>query len=444
MQENENIVQEPTAASGSYGAPSLDPDRLTDDVHASIDAALDQAEVETQPEQQLIRHSESYNENNYERITENNNSGNSSIPQESTPEPSQQASFTPVQDPIQDQSGNLAGDSLRQTEAKQIQIDPEILSIEQPRNLSEKNQNNWRKLQETATTYKQEAETLKQQLQQSAQQAIPPDYEELKTFRKIFDIKNDPEFQSKYAQPIKEANESIVSILKQNGATDELIAGIEQAGGIEKVDKSWFAENILNKLPFDDKKMMEDNYVALKKLKQQQEGEIKNAAENGEKILAEKEEQAKGWYQNETTAIRDYVEEITKQAPWARYQEIPNDATQEQIERIQQHNQNVQKLEQKFNSALWPQNAQQRASITAAAVLSDKLTGDVQSMESKIASLDAQLKKVTEENNRLKGASRMPKQNVQTPNKAKNYSVNDRIKMNASDAIDLGLDEAGS
>ena len=443
MEENDNIVPEPSVTNSSFGAPSLDPDRLTDDVHASIDAALDQAEAETQPEQQLIRHSESYNENNYERITETNNSNTPQPAPDPASQVEEQVSTTNVQTDSANLTGDVSGHSLNGTEAKQIEIDPEILSIEQPRNLSEKNQNNWRKLQETATTYKQEAQALKQQLQQSAQQAIPPDYEELKTFRKIFDIKNDPEFRSKYAEPIQNAHNNIIGIMKQNGASDELIAGIEKAGGIDKIDKDWFAQNILNKLPFDDKKMMEDDYVALKKLKQQQEGEIKNAAENGEKILAEKETQAKNWFQNENTAIRDYVEEITKQAPWARYQEIPENATQDQIEKIQQHNQNVQKLETKFNSALWPQTAQQRASIAAAAVLSDKLTGDVQSLESKLATLDAQLKKVTEENNRLKGASRMPKQNVQTPNKSKNYSVNDRIKMNASDAIDLGLDEAG-
>jgi hypothetical protein len=90
----------------------------------------------------------------------------------------------------------------------QVEIDPEIAAIEQPRNLSEKNQNNWKKLQETASLYKKqaaEAEFLKQRLAEAEQRPAqtPQDYEELKKFKQIFDIKNDPEFQSKYSQPIQ-------------------------------------------------------------------------------------------------------------------------------------------------------------------------------------------------------------------------------------------------
>jgi len=443
MEENENLVPEPTVTNSSFGAPSLDPDIPTEDVHASIDAALDLAEQETQPEQQLIRHSEATHENSYERITQNSNSNNPESVQTPSNQFEEQARTADAGLSSEIQQSGL-GESLQRPEPPKIEIDPEILAIEQPRNLSEKNQNNWRKLQETAHTYKQEAQALKQQLEQSAQNSVPPDYEELKTFRKIFDIKNDPEFNSKYSEPIKSTHSNILENMRRNGASDDLIAGIEKAGGIDKIDKDWLKTNILDKLPFDDKKMMEDDYVNLKKLKQQQESELKYAADNAEKILEDRQNQSKDWYKNESESIRNYVEEITKQAPWARYQQIPQDASQDQIEKIQQHNQNVQKLEQKFNSALWPTTPQQRASIAAAAVLSDKLSGDLNYVRSEYASLQAEMKKITEENNRLKGASKMPRQNVQTPNKPKNYSVNDRIKMNASDAIDLGLDEAGN
>jgi hypothetical protein len=38
----------------------------------------------------------------------------------------------------------------------------------------------------------------------------------------------------------------------------------------------------------------------------------------------------------------------------------------------------------------------------------------------------------------------MPKQNISTQSTNKSNNLNDRIKMNASDAIDMGLDEAGA
>ena len=53
-----------------------------------------------------------------------------------------------------------------------------------------------------------------------------------------------------------------------------------------------------------------------------------------------------------------------------------------------------------------------------------------------------QVKKLQDENNKLKASSRMPKQTVATNATNKTSSLNDRIKMSASDAIDIGLDEA--
>jgi len=42
----------------------------------------------------------------------------------------------------------------------------------------------------------------------------------------------------------------------------------------------------------------------------------------------------------------------------------------------------------------------------------------------------------------LKSSSKMPKQTISNQSVNKPSSISDRIKMNAADAIDLGLDEA--
>jgi hypothetical protein len=55
--------------------------------------------------------------------------------------------------------------------------------------------------------------------------------------------------------------------------------------------------------------------------------------------------------------------------------------------------------------------------------------------------MSEQLKKLTEENNRLKSAGKLPRQNVNAPNRVSN-SLGDRLKMSSADAIDAGLDEA--
>jgi hypothetical protein len=401
----ENSVSEPTAASG-FGNPSLDADRIDDDTDAAIDSLLDEAVKESGEEIQTEI-------------------------EPSSPEP------TPVQ------LGAVP------TPPQQSQIDPEIAAIEQPRNLSEKNQTNWRKLQETASTYKrqaEEAEVLRQRLVQmegqQQQYQMPPDYDELRKFRQIFDIKNDPEFQSKYSQPISAAKDNIYNILKKHGASDEVIQSIEKAGGPDKIDSSWWKNNAIDKLPMTDSERLKLNLVDVVDLKEKQEQEIQYAAENIEQIMAQREQQTHNWYNEETSNIENHIDALTKDLPWARFAEIPAGASQEEIQKLTKHNETVGALSEKFQSALWPQNAQDRANVAAAAVFSHVLTDELRRTQSTAAQLSAQLKKLTEENNRLKGASRMPRSSVSSSSSNKGSSLNDRIKMSPSDAIDLGLDEA--
>jgi hypothetical protein len=434
MEDTDNEVPEITAANRDGGAARLDADPISEDLSQSLDDLLDIAERETTPEEQPIT-------NTTDETTNSDLEGLSpEDPQPSVEQPSES---------IAESSTPAAETTPEEVRQPQVEIDPEIAAIEQPRNLSEKNQSNWKKLQETATIYKRqadEAEFLRQRLAEAEQRPAqtPEDYEELKKFRQIFDIKNDPEFQSKYAEPIASAKENIYGIMRKHGATDEVIQSIEKAGGPDKIDDNWWKQNALDKLPLTDAKRLERSLVDVVELKERQDAEIAHAAEHGEEILAQRQNQSQEWYQQENTGIRNTIEEMTKEVPWARYQEVPQNATDEQIGKITAHNNAVASLEEKFNSALWPQNANQRASVAAAAVLSHVLTNQLRTEQSTRATLEAQLKKLEAENSQLKGASRIPRQNVNTQQVNKSTDLNSRIKMNASDAIDLGLDEAGS
>jgi len=435
MEDNDNIVPEITAANPDGGAERLDADPISAETHQSLDDLLDLAERETSPEAQPET-----NTSNEEDNTSLEDLGNepAEVPVESPSEP--------AAEPTAEATNSSQSESVRES---QSEIDPEIAAIEQPRNLSEKNQNNWRKLQETATLYKkqaEEAQVLRQKLAEAEQRPsqTPEDYEELKKFKQIFDIKNDPEFQSKYTQPISQAKENIYSIMRKHGASDEVIDSIEKAGGPDKIDDKWWQQNALAKLPMTDAERLKRNLLDVVDLKDKQEQEVAHAAEHAEEILQQRQRQSQEWYQQETGNIRNYVEEITKEVPWARYQEIPENATPEQAEKIQSHNKVVSDLETKFNSALWPQSANERASVAAAAVYSHVLTNQLRVEQSTRASLEAQLKKLTDENSKLKASGRMPKQSVSNQSVNKTSSLDDRIKMKASDAIDMGLDEAGA
>lgn len=420
----ENIVESDVTG---FGNPSLDSDKIDDSTDQQIDDLLDEVikqqeepsnEIETSnsdvPEQNLLQ-------DDVEPVLETKN--------EQTDVPDQTA------------SGQVE-------QAKpEIEIDPEIASIEQPRNLSEKNQSNWRKLQETASTYKKQAEEAEQlrqkiaQLEQAPAQ-IPQDYEELKKFRQIFDIKNDPEFQSKYSKPIETAKNNVYGILRKHGASDEVIASIEKAGGPDKINDEFWRNPAFGNLPFTDAEKLKRNLVDVADLREKQESEIQYAAENADKILQEREQEKGQWYEKTVTEIDNELDAITKDIPWARYAEAPANATPEQLQQVQQHNARVADLATKFEAALWPTTAKDRTNIAAAAVFSHVLSDQLRTEQTQKNALLDQVKKLTAENNALKASSKMPKQTISNQSVNKPSSINDRIKMNAADAIDLGLDEA--
>jgi len=434
MEENDNTIPEITAANPDGGAENLNADPISPATHESIDFLLDEAERETGVEPKQEPEPEPTHENN-PAIEELGNE-----PVQSPVEPSVEPLAQSTADPTP-----AVPEEVRQSE---VQIDPEILAIEQPRNLSEKNQNNWRKLQETATQYKkqaEEAEVLRQRLAETNSQTAPtpPDYEELKKFKAIIDFKNDPTFISKYEEPLKNAKETIYSVMKKNGATDELIESIEKAGGPDKIDQNWWKENAIDKLPMLDADDLKDNLKSINKLKIEQEKEISYAAENAEQILEERKNQNINWYKQENEGIQKHIDGITKDIPWARYQQAEPNATPEQIQKIQEHNAMVTDLHSKFNTALWPQNAEERASVAAAAVLSHKLADQLRLEQGQRETAMQQIKRLTDENNRLKGAGKVPKTNVNTPAQTK-PDANARLKMNPMDAIEMGLDEAGA
>ena len=191
-----------------------------------------------------------------------------------------------------------------------------------------------------------------------------------------------------------------------------------------------------------DAEKLKRNLVDVSDLRDKQEQEIQYAAENAEQILAEREQEKGQWYERTIQEIDRDLDEITKDLPWARFAEAPANATPEQIQQVQAHNARVSDLATKFESALWPTTAKDRTNVAAAAVFSHVLSDQLRTEQTQKNALLEQVKKLTAENNSLKSSSKMPKQSAANQSVNKPSSINDRIKMNASDAIDLGLDEA--
>jgi hypothetical protein len=328
------------------------------------------------------------------------------------------------------------------------EIDAEIAAIPEPLNLSEANKANWQKLRETASDYKKKADAaaaLEARVKElEASPKIPDDYNELKEFRAIFDTEHDPEFKSKYETPITQANDKIYEILKKNGAPDAFIDSIKKVGGPQAVDPKWLKDNVLNKLDetnMDDADAIRELRKTSRSLTEQRDKEVKELAEKRPVILQERETKQRELFQQNQEEITKYTDEVTKNVPWARFQDVPETAAPEEKAKIEEHNARVGKLAEQYHAALWPTTPKERAAIAVSAVASQILTEQVKIEQGNVAALKAQLDAALKENSQLKGAGRLPKPGT-TPSAPTKATAADRLKMSSDDAIDAGLDEA--
>jgi uncharacterized protein YdcH (DUF465 family) len=356
---------------------------------------------------------------------------------------------------LAEQAQKLA-ESQQPTPPQQQQQTPDddIAAIAEPEGMSEKNRSNWQRLREAAATYKKqaaEAEQLRQRIAElekgQPQTTAPEDYEELKKFKATFDIQNDPSFRQKFSDQIDKASQGIYGLLKKWKASDETITAIQNVGGPSKVPLSWWKTNVIDKLAaseetYLDARKIENALAQLDDIEAEMQSEIENAKQN-----------ADGWYKNKMEEFQQnfnknheeawkHVDELTKDIPAFRYKEVPQNASQEELAKINSHNEYVKDLEGKYMSALYPKTVKDAATVAAAATLSHILTHQLEVEQKEKASLLAELNQLRGRMGAVSGAGRMPKSNASTVVAQPQVSSASRISMNSLDAIEAGLSEA--
>jgi hypothetical protein len=419
MIDEDLTVPETNAVNRDGGAESLNADPISQLLSDSIDTALDAAESGSDIS--------SDSSSRYERNT------------------GQKQSET-QQDAGHQFPANFGTNPGTSTQTRQDDFDPDIAM---PPNMSEKQQSNWRKLSDRYAAVKKEAAeaaVLRQQLTMAEQQRqLPPDYEDLRRFRQVWDMQNDPGFKSKYETPLSERKDRIYDLLRKHKAGDDVIKAIEDVGGPSKVPADWWYSNAINRLQKTnglDAKRLETALMEMDDLEQSRQKELSHASQNQQEWLQAQEQERRQAWERESGEISTYVDSITKEVPWARYQDVPAGATPEQIQRIQAHNAGVQDLENKYNSALAANGGLERASVAAAATLSHVLVPQLQYEQKQNAMLQGQLAQLQKELAAIKGAGRMPRNQVAGQAPAAG-NLSNRMNMNPMDAIDLGLQEAG-
>lgn len=252
---------------------------------------------------------------------------------------------------------------------------------------------------------------------------------ELLRLRRLHEIHNDPEFATKYREPVKQAEKSIEETLKRNGLTEPVLKVIQDAGGFSSFSRSTktftvnepdpenegqmkpvsrtageLARSWLASLPVADAEMIRAS-LGKQALLQDEE---KNA-------IAQAQAEAKGYFENQTKAQREAAEAANRtqqqtmaeykawlkstdeSVEWLKDRSLPDNATPEQKAEVQRYNEFNKQLRDKLRKD--PTNAKEYGELKLEAAEAHHLRRTLGDKDAEIAALKEQL-------SRAKGAMR--------------------------------------
>lgn len=349
--------------------------------------------------------------------------------------------------------------------------DPELDAIEQPKGLNPTNAGNWQRLRIAAKQYKTQAteaqaklKEVEEKLKAASNPVIPPEVmkelEDHRAFKRTFAIADDPEFKAKYDSVIESNDKEICGILKSCGMKPEAADALLKNGLTKLPWKYWedptsevdadgnetgVPKGVLNKLKASDNpeenaaaQIIEGKLRASMQLSYEKKQAVAKASEGQSEFLKEREKKAKEQFEADMKTMKDRVDAVTANIPWAKPREIPADATPEQKAEIEAHNAFYKETEERFKIALFPRTALQRADTALAACYAYHLDRELKKSQS-----EAQWYKTEYE--KLKGASRtVPSAATPPPSASKTKGMGDLLKMKDLDAISQGLEDAGA
>lgn len=239
---------------------------------------------------------------------------------------------------------------------------------------------------------------------------LPPEakteLEELRTFRRAFDIERDPQFKAEFDKRIEANGASIIMKLADLGVAAEKIEKIKQLG-IQNVD--WAP--ILEKLPpvarqFVTSKLV-DNETAMQDRRSRVEAAKGDAAK-----WEESQKAAKTKTRDEfDKKVIQHLSEAVKSIPWAHLKEPGVGATPEQVAECEAHNKFIQEASQELAQIVADESPRARAESALSVPVARYYKAENERLQKQIA----ELTKKGEELDRVKAARQTTKQARSAP-----------------------------
>ncbi len=278
---------------------------------------------------------------------------------------------------------------------------------------------------------------------------IPKEIQEkisrLEQLQRDVDIRQDPEFQQKYVQGLKNNEESIIKILTEAGLTPDTAEWIQNRGGVLAMSQSqrqvdantteaeWIENKLLANTPTFHKTRVMNRITESLELQDKMQQELQDSAKNFPERQKQKLEDAAKLFEEGRTEALTAIGELAKK------REIQPADTPEIKQAKTKHNQRVDKADKAFQEYLKTGNSPKvAAKLLVQAVQSEALLERNQELENEVQDLRQKYEKV-------KSAGRTS--NIGTPpldSKPTEPSKKDLLNLTDNQAADRLLKEMES
>lgn len=250
--------------------------------------------------------------------------------------------------------------------------------------------------------------------------------EELSQYRRRYAIEKDPEFKSKFDGRIESAESSVMDTLKNNGAPEWLTNAIKAEGGWVKfansgrpitlntadgkqtITAAQFAEQIINDLPFSDKKAIEAATIEQIQLNREKSRYVEENTKVASEYFRKQEEEAAKRNEAQQKAVQEnqqliesWIKEQSEKNPHLKLREVPANATPEERAAIEDDNRYTTQLNSLQRKFLAASSAKDALEVVHDAVAywaerrnSSRLQSRLSGLEAENRDLKAQLDKV--------------------------------------------------
>lgn len=239
---------------------------------------------------------------------------------------------------------------------------------------------------------------------------LKKEIQELNKYRAMVDIQADPEFISKFDEPIKGRKQDIKDLLTPHNVSEQVIDNIDYT------DSKAISEiaSIIRKERGD---VDADDFLAsARELRSLMNKREKASREQGEKykehLEVKKKESFTKAAEEEGRTLR-HLEKVSKEKsiPFLNKKEAREGAGKAELDQVKSHNDLVDLMQSKVNEVLRMNTPEDKAEVAIAAIASHWLSAQNKQLEQRITGLEAELKKISNINSETEKPKSAPRKN---------------------------------